>query len=90
MKGAYFHYSRDLAIILSEEDGRIGNTGQKALTGRSLSNRLAGMVFHFQWLNGHASNFRKSSSDIVSSVGFCCIFLFKHIETTADFLRCFL
>lgn len=41
MKGAYFLYSRGLAIILSEEDGRIGNVGQKALTDRSLSNRLA-------------------------------------------------
>lgn len=41
MKGAYFHYFRGLAIILSEEDGRVGNVGQKALTDRSLSNRLA-------------------------------------------------
>lgn len=41
VKGAYFHYSRGLAIILSEEDGRIGNVSQKALTDRSLSNRLA-------------------------------------------------
>lgn len=41
MKGAYFHYSRGLAIILSEENGRIGNMGQKALTDRSLFNSLA-------------------------------------------------
>lgn len=33
--------SRVLAIILSEEDERIGSMGQKALTIRSLSNRLA-------------------------------------------------
>ena len=32
MKGAFFHYSRVLVIILSEEDGRIGNVSQKALT----------------------------------------------------------
>lgn len=41
MKGASFHYSSVLAIILSEEDGRIGNVGQKALTDKSLSNGLA-------------------------------------------------
>lgn len=30
-------------------------------------------------------NFGKRSSDIVSCVGFCCKFLFKHVKTSADF-----
>lgn len=73
MKGASFHYSSVLAIILSEEDGRIGNVGQKALTHRSFFNRFA-FKDHLRkgnWMQPCAfalSNGERSWSPIISYI----------------------